>query len=204
MRSQSAVSGCTPAARAASRIRRAVVARLGALGRPLVADGARDVGVLGGRADQRADPRRGQRDLLAVLDALDGLDRQDVLDAGGAVAPLEVVDERVVLVHVDRASPPSARRRRSGPGTIDGREVVAGLARCPGRSAGRRGRPSGCSLGDARDGVADAPRGRAPSPRGGTESSRSRHRQSAPAATALSYHEGLLPRYGDDGAVRLH
>src|SRR3954454_660419 len=56
----------------------AVIAGLRALGRPLVADRDRDVGVLGGRTDQRAHPRRVQRDLLAVLDALNGLHRQDV------------------------------------------------------------------------------------------------------------------------------
>jgi hypothetical protein len=35
-----------------------------------------------------------------VLDALDGLDGQDVLDAGGAVTALEVLDQSVVLGHV--------------------------------------------------------------------------------------------------------
>ena len=77
--SQSPVSAWMPGLPAGEQHPAAQVERLQALGRPLVADRAGDVGVLGGRPDHRADPRRGQRDLAAVLDRRDRLDRDDVL-----------------------------------------------------------------------------------------------------------------------------
>ena len=80
MRSHSAVSGCTARGPRGEQDLGAVYQGLQPLGRPLVADRLGDVGVLGGGADHRADPRRGRRDLLAVLDAVDGLDRDDVLE----------------------------------------------------------------------------------------------------------------------------
>src|SRR5437660_10137597 len=62
---------------------------------PLVADSTGDVGVLSRRTNHRADTWRGQRDVTAMLDRTEGLDRDDVFPPADAGARLEVGDQRV-------------------------------------------------------------------------------------------------------------
>src|SRR5215218_1499754 len=179
----------------------AVVPGLEALRRPLVADRDGDVGVLGRGADQRTDARRGQGDLLAVLDALDGLDRQDVLDAGSAVAPLEVLDEGVVLGDVDGRT--HLGREHAGQPGDDGRlEVGPRLAgvQCVGA---HEQADLGVLLRQPADGVPDGLAG------GVLLRGRDRVLQVEAEAVrtggdGLVEPGRLVARYGDDGAVGQH
>ena len=99
--SHSPVSAWMPASRQASstRLRRYSVSKPS--GRPLVADRAGDVGVLGRRADHRADPRRARarsrRQFWMACTVSTGTMYSRPVDA---VALLEVVQQRVVLQHV--------------------------------------------------------------------------------------------------------
>ena len=193
-----------PASRQASRILAAQVERLQALGRPLVADRLGDVGVLGGRPDHRADPRRRRGDLARSS------------GSPWIVSTGTMYSSPVTPLRASKWSSSASYRMHVG-GLLDLRREDA--RRGPGTTAASRSAPVSRVASElqpdeqahvrvstraarAIDG-GDRLRAQRPSRSAGTESSRSKHDGvRAGLATALSTQRRLVAGDEQDGCGR--